>query len=136
MALFEYEKLETALKLIAETTNIDTLSDELVRMIDSHTTLEQYTANRLLVAEALVKRIIKLGDRRALDYNHNGDGSYLHLCLMSYDVGITNILIKNGADMRVKNSYNQTPFDIAILLLRTSNGEKRNSIARIIDILN
>jgi len=135
MVSLEFENPKTALKLISESSNIDMLSDELVRMIDSHTILERDTADRLSIAQALVKRIVQLGGNRALDFNHNGDGSFLHLCLMSYDEGILNILIQNKANTRVKNSFNQTPFDIALLMLRSERGEKLNVTTRIIDML-
>lgn len=135
MALFEYEKLQTALKYISESSDLDMLSDELIRMIDSHTLLEQDTADRLSIAQALVKRIVRLGGSRALDFNHNGDGSFLHICLMSYDQGILNILIQNSADTRVKNSFGQTPFDTALVMLQSDRGEKLNVITRIIDML-
>lgn len=135
MVSFEHENTKVALKLISESTDLDMLTDQLVQMIDSHTILERNTAARLLVAQALVKRIVQLGGNRALDFNHNGDGSFLHLCLMSYDEAILNILLQNKADTRVKNSFGQTPFDTALVMLRSERGEKLNIISRVIDSL-
>jgi len=70
-----------------------------------------------------------------VDINHDGDGTYMHLCAMNYDSGILKLLIDYGADTQVKNDTGHTAFDIADLMVRTDRGDRLIRAGKIFHIL-
>jgi len=80
---------------------------------DSETALHIACKNgHLLVAKALINVHGKKGD--ILDYKDRGGNTALHHCVLNCNYELAKLLIRNGADLSIKNSSGKTAKEEAI----------------------